>query len=102
MSGKSREQELVDAAFSMALMIHTDSSFKGMSREAVADWMRQNFRELGFDLVEMGMSWGVLTGQENAQTFAGMKVFKNGKLPPDAAMLTNGVDGVIVQPEGTN
>ncbi len=57
----SREQQLVDLIFNVAMVARDRSDwFAESSRETVAGWVAYNLRGCGFYTVPMGSSWGVL------------------------------------------
>jgi hypothetical protein len=55
---RSKEQELIDIIFQIALMCAERMHDK--SREEIAEWVAHQLRECGFDTQPLGASWGVL------------------------------------------
>ena len=60
MSELSREQQLVDLIFEVALKTWGHPWFKDKSVEEVAEWIRSQLKADGFEVVPRGMSHGVL------------------------------------------
>lgn len=56
----TREQQLVDIMFEVAITIHTHPSFRAKTREEVAEWVAHQLKECGFETTPCGASWGVL------------------------------------------
>jgi len=54
----SREQQLVDIMFQVALMCA--ERMHGKSNEEIAEWVARQLRECGFDTEARGASWGML------------------------------------------
>lgn len=58
---KTREQELVDITFSIALAMRNNQDWvKDKSQEEVAEWVAATLRGCGFDTQPIGLSWGIL------------------------------------------
>lgn len=60
---QSREQELVDICFNIAMLLHDKKykkHFDDMDREKLAEWVAHQLRGCGFDTFPCGASWGVL------------------------------------------
>jgi hypothetical protein len=57
----TNEQKLVDICFAIGLHITEDKEYwKNKSREEVANWIRDQLTDCGFETIPMGASWGVL------------------------------------------
>ena len=54
----SKEQQLVDIMFQVALMCA--ERMHGKTNEEIAKWVAHQLRECGFDTYACGASWGVL------------------------------------------
>ena len=54
----SREQQLVDIMFQVALMCA--ERMHGKSNEEIAEWVARQLRECGFETSPRGASWGML------------------------------------------
>ena len=59
LEARKREQLLIDATFEIAIMCQI-GSLKADSREKMADYVAGQLRQIGFDTIPMGLSWGVL------------------------------------------
>jgi len=55
---RSKEQQLIDIMFQVALMCA--ERMHGKSNEEIAEWVAHQLRECGFDTEPCGASWGVL------------------------------------------
>lgn len=56
----SREQKLVDIMFQIAIMVHCDERFTKRGHMEVAEYVRSQLKECGFEVEPAGMSHGVL------------------------------------------
>lgn len=54
----SREQQLVDIMFQVAIMCA--ERMHGKTNEEIAEWVARQLRECGFDTSPCGASWGML------------------------------------------
>lgn len=66
MSNKSylgREQHLIDIMFEVAMSVQNNPWFLGKSQEEVAEWLRGQLKECGFETEPRGASWAVLINQ---------------------------------------
>lgn len=54
------QQKLIDIMFQVGLTIHNDYHFSSWSNEEVAEWIREQLKQTGFEVVPMGASHGVL------------------------------------------
>lgn len=64
MKTRSREQQLVDVCFEVAMMLNDPKyreGFSKMSNEQLAGWVAKQLKSCGFDTQPCGSSWGVLT-----------------------------------------
>ena len=53
-------QKLIDICFEMVLTVKGSSFAKDMSRDDLANWVRENLKKMGFETEPIGLSWGVL------------------------------------------
>ena len=60
MRHKSKQQELVDIMFQIALAVKDSSILQKSSNEEVCEWIADQLKECGFDTTPVGLSWGVL------------------------------------------
>jgi len=56
----SKEQQLIDIMFQVALTMHNNPWFVGKSQEEVAEWVQKQLKDCGFETEPCGASWGVL------------------------------------------
>lgn len=56
----SKEQQLIDIMFQVALTMRNNSWFVGKSQEEVAEWVQKQLKDCGFETEPCGASWGVL------------------------------------------
>lgn len=61
---KSREQQLIDLMFDLAITARSSEWCKMASNESIAQWVRHNLEGCGFHTEPMGSSWGVLRDKE--------------------------------------
>lgn len=54
------EQKLIDAMFEMVFTATSHNWFEGKNREEIAEWIRIQLKALGYTVVPMGASYGVL------------------------------------------
>ena len=60
MKDVSREQQLIDITFQIALTIQENHALNALPRERLAEWVATQLHICGFDTQPMGASWGVL------------------------------------------
>lgn len=67
MSNKScldkHHQELIDIMFEVAITMHNNVWFIGKSQEEVAEWLRGQLKECGYETEPCGASWAILVNQ---------------------------------------
>jgi hypothetical protein len=62
---RSREQQLIDILFQIAILTKENKVLQKMDREEYGKWARKQLRGCGFDTFPCGSSWAVLnTGDE--------------------------------------
>lgn len=54
------QQKLIDIMFQVGLTIHNERFFSGLTNEEVAEWIRDQLKQTGFEVTPMGASHGVL------------------------------------------
>lgn len=59
----NEDQRLIDAIFEMVLTVASHSWFENRSQEEIAAWVRVQLKALGYDVVPMGTSHGVLVNK---------------------------------------
>ncbi len=59
---ESKEQQLINIAFSIALTVASDE-FTLTDRDDIATWVALQLKECGFPTRPMGASWGVLVDE---------------------------------------
>lgn len=58
---ESREQKLIDICFQLVMTLHNHQDFlASKSREEIATWVANTYRDCGFPTTPIGSSWGVL------------------------------------------
>lgn len=56
----SKKQQLIDIMFQVAMTMHQNPWFVGKSQEEVAEWLRIQLKNSGFETEPCGASWGIL------------------------------------------
>jgi hypothetical protein len=58
---ESREQKLIDICFQLVMTLHNHQDFlASKSRDEIAAWVANTYRDCGFPTTPIGSSWGVL------------------------------------------
>lgn len=62
MTGRNEdhEQQLVDIMFSIAIMVHCDPRFDKLNSEGVAQYVRDQLRGCGWEVMPVGSSHGII------------------------------------------
>lgn len=71
---KSREQQLIDLMFDLALTARSSEWCKNASNFAIAQWVRHNLESMGFYTEPIGSSWGVLCDRIPEQTLNSISI----------------------------
>jgi hypothetical protein len=86
---KSREQELIDILFQIAILTKEHKGLQKMDREEYGKWARHQLRECGFDTFPCGSSWAVLNrpGDPPVEVYEPPKPKDEWKVDEDAPAL---------------